>query len=88
MSRVIRLLCDCNAFRTPLVAGATLIEGTHLASHGVDQLLRTKQAELYVEPAPPAPEPEPVIEPELQPEPTQDLPAPAPLVGRSKRKKR
>ncbi len=85
--RTIRLLCDCNAFRTPLAAGAILIEGTHLASHGVDQLLRTKQAELYTEPSP---EPEPVIEPEPQPEPepTQDLPAPAPPVGRSKRKKR
>lgn len=84
--RTIRLLCDCNAFRTPLAAGAILIEGKHLASHGVDQLLRTKQAELYIEPAPPAPEP--VTEPEPQPELTQDLPEPAPPVGRSKRKKR
>lgn len=83
--RIIRLLCDCNAFRTPLAAGAILIEGNHLASHGVDQLLRTKQAELYAEPAP---VPEPVIEPEPQPEPIQDLPEPAPSVGRSKRKKR
>lgn len=79
MSRVIRLLCDCNAFRTPLAAGAILIEGTHLASHGVDKLLQSRQAELYVEP-------EPVIEPEPQPEP--DLPEPTPPVGRTKRKKR
>ncbi len=85
MPRVIRLLCDCNVFRTPLAVGAILIEGKHLASHGVDQLLRTKQAELYVEPAL---VPEPVIEPEPQPEPIQDLPEPAPPVGRSKRKKR
>lgn len=85
MSRVIRMLCDCNAFRTPLAAGAILIEGTHLASHGVDKLLQSRQAELYVEP-----DPEPVVapEPEPQPEPTQDLPEPAPPVGRSKRKKR
>jgi len=37
---------------------------------------------------PPEVEPEPVIEPEPQPEPIQDLPEPAPPVGRSKRKKR